>query len=241
MSGNHFVFNFSWDYRERTPAEIGELILRSAEALGKIHPSLENWWFMDLVAHEFLPMDQARTKMATLVEQGLSTGEDGESSPRDGYFSTLTTDNERAEKVNLQIHDGFQSHKEFFWNSGTFVTERSRAPDPTFINGAVFEAAMMAMVRIWGAASARAFSGDLSKVPETSQRLFPPAWMTYLSAPLLARITPPTSVLSKPTSEGGLLMIATEETFDVANAQHMAAAWAISDALLPLTRKEFLF
>lgn len=41
--------------------------------------------------------------------------------------------------------------------------------------------------------------------------------------------------------DGGLLMIAAEETFDVNDSSHMAGAWALSDALVSLTRKELWY
>lgn len=128
-------------------------------------------------------------------------------------------------------------------NSGVFSTEYDVIPDPALVTYPVFRSVMMAMVQVWGAVSADAFSSDLIDACELNdkhnvlrKRLFRPSWMTYLDAPRAALITPPAGVLCERTPDGGLLLIAAEETFDVANPRHMAAAWAISDALASLTK-----
>ncbi len=59
--------------------------------------------------------------------------------------------------------------------------------------------------------------------------------MTYLSAPLAAMISPPPSIVTERTPDGGLFLIAAEETFDVRNNVHMENATAISEALAPLS------
>jgi len=60
------------------------------------------------------------------------------------------------------------------------------------------------------------------------------AWMTYLSPPRARKVTPPRGVLVEHTDDGGLLMMAAEETFDTANPKHMAAARSILASLTEL-------
>jgi hypothetical protein len=62
--------------------------------------------------------------------------------------------------------------------------------------------------------------------------------MTYLSAPLAAQITPPPGVICEQIKGGGLLLIATEESFDASNPSHLGAARKIRDALAPLNYLE---
>lgn len=162
--------------------------------------------------------------------------------PQSDYLSTIVNETEGTpSKVDLRIHDGIRNGKEFFRNSGVFSTEYKMVPDPTLITYPAFKSVMMTLVRIWGASSAQASCDDISDGSPEARRFFAPNWMTYLAPPLLARITPPTGVLCERTPEGGLLMIAAEETFDARNPDHMGAARTISDALLPLTMKEFWF
>jgi hypothetical protein len=59
-------------------------------------------------------------------------------------------------------------------------------------------------------------------------------WMTYLCADYARRITPPPGIDAEPVAGGGILLIATQETFSPGNPVHDAAADAIQNALLPL-------
>jgi hypothetical protein len=242
MSVNSFFLEFSWGDRGHGPAEMGELILRSAEALREINPLFETWWFVDAVVMKYVPLDEVRARIAELVKQGVALDDDGEPEPQSGYMSTIVNETEGTpNKVNLRIHDGIRNGKEFFRNSGVFSTEYKMVPDPTLITYPAFKSVMMTLVRIWGASSAQAACDDLRDGSPEARRFFAPNWMTYLAPPLLARVTPPTGVLCERTPDGGLLMIAAEETFDARNPDHMDAARTISDALLPLTMKEFWF
>lgn len=58
--------------------------------------------------------------------------------------------------------------------------------------------------------------------------------MTYLSAPYAARISPPRTAIVEEVPGGGLLMLATMETFTDENPAHVAVANEIQTALEPL-------
>jgi hypothetical protein len=62
--------------------------------------------------------------------------------------------------------------------------------------------------------------------------------MIYLSAPLASRIKPPSDVCVEQMPDGGLLMAATEETFNGDNPKHMAAARSIVASLEPFNAKQ---
>ena len=242
MGSNGFSFSFSWGGRDTTPAEIGQRLFCSVEALQEIHPLFRSWWFTDLVAQEYIPIAEARPRISSLIAQGVTRDDFDEPAPEEGYSFLIKNSTEStSETVNLRVHDNNHCRMKFFGNSGVFSTEYQEIPAPALIAYPVFKSVMMAMVRVWGATSAQAIGGDIGVLRRKTGRMFAPAWMTYLAPPLLARITPPSGVLSEPTPEGGLLMIAAEETFDPTNPDHMAASWAISDALVSLTRKEMLF
>ncbi len=242
MGSNGFSFSFSWGGRNATPAEIGERLFRSVEALQEIHPLFRSWWFTDLVAQEYVPIAEAHPRISSLIAQGIMRDDFDEPSPEEGYTFLIKNSTEStSETVNLEVRDNNHCRKKFFGNGGVFSTEYQEIPAPALIAYPVFKSAMMAMAQVWGATSAQAIGGDIGELRRKSGRMFAPAWMTYLAPPLLARITPPSGVLCEPTPDGGLLMIATEETFDPSNPDHMAASWAISDALVSLTRKEMLF
>lgn len=242
MSVNGFSLRFSWGQRPESPAQLGERLLRSVEALRQIHPLFESWWFTDLVALEHVPIDEVRPRIAALVEQGVQRDDDDEPEPAGGYTFLIVNDKKGTpQKVELRTHGGGNYPKLYFGNGGVFSTEYGQIPDPAIVAYPVFEAVMMAMVRVWDATSASAICSDLHDARDKAGRFFGPAWMTYLAAPLASRITRPSGALCEATPDGGLLMIAAEETFDVNDPSHMAGAWAISDALVSLTRKELWY
>jgi hypothetical protein len=115
-----------------------------------------------------------------------------------------------------------------------FETEYNQMPDPAIITYSNFKAAILMLAAIWDVDCAYTYSDDLTELWERPGPVFDLYWMTYLSPQLAARIVPPKSVLTERVPGGGLLLIAAEETFDVANPAHIAASRAIRDALAPL-------
>jgi hypothetical protein len=59
-------------------------------------------------------------------------------------------------------------------------------------------------------------------------------WMTYLAPRYASRITPPRAAIVESVPNGGMLLFATEEQFDIENPAHLAAADAVQAALSPL-------
>jgi hypothetical protein len=120
----------------------------------------------------------------------------------------------------------------------SFQTAFDQVPDPSIVAYPVFKSALLALVSIWGLSSAKSSSDSLSEYREHPALRFDLSWMTYLSAPLVAQITPPPGVVKERIRDGGLPLIAAKETFDVSNPRHMAAARQIRDALAPLNDLE---
>jgi len=57
-------------------------------------------------------------------------------------------------------------------------------------------------------------------------------WISYLSAERAASVVPPDIVRTERIPDGGLLMTATEERFDPANADHMRASLAMAEIMI---------
>jgi hypothetical protein len=85
-----------------------------------------------------------------------------------------------------------------------------------------------ASVSIWGC---------LTRLRHDATRTVPPiraGWLTYLPAPLAAKIMPPKAAMTERAPDGGLLMLATKEPPSLDNPAHLAAIDAIQAALAPL-------
>jgi hypothetical protein len=96
----------------------------------------------------------------------------------------------------------------------------------------------LAIVSSWDVDYAVVYSHDLAQLWTDGHPFCDLSWMVYLSGPLVRRIKIPTDVVLERTHDDGLLMIAAEETFDVANPQHLAGAHSILNALAPLNAEE---
>ena len=109
-------------------------------------------------------------------------------------------------------------------------------PDPNIVSYSTFKSILLALLPIWDATYAQAYTSDL-QAHFDKQWPHSPSWMTYLSTPLAAEITLPSDVAMEEVEGSGLLMSATEETFDASNPVHLAASERISRALAPLNEK----
>jgi hypothetical protein len=247
MEVNQFKIYSQWSWREETPDELGERVLRNLDALAAISPLFRDWTFLDLFRNglemtkeniqEFLfPLDEFRTRMTQMVERGVRKDDDWQPNPERGYsLVAFCGEDHSSQAVILKVSGGgiypVTDHE------AIFETSNSIAADPAIVAYPVFKAVFLSLVESWDVDWARAFSSELrSHWKETYLQRFDLAWMTYLSAPFARRIVPPKDALVEQMKDGGLLLIAAEETFDASNPKHMAAAQSIADALEPLNK-----
>jgi hypothetical protein len=94
---------------------------------------------------------------------------------------------------------------------------------------------MLAIVGAWEPVKAGAYSDPLIQLEEGDTN-FPKPWIQYLCPWLARQIAPPASALVERLPDGGLLMSATTDTFDVDNPKHMSVAGHIAAAMAPLDR-----
>ena len=106
-------------------------------------------------------------------------------------------------------------------------------PDADIISYQIFRSALQAIVDAWEPFVAGAYSQQLIQL-YAGDSFFPPAWIQYLNPWLAEKITPPSTALSEHLPNGGLVMSATTETFDVDNPAHLKAAQDMAAAMAPL-------
>jgi Immunity protein 52 len=246
MSGNQFDIYARWGVREDPPERLGQRMLRSLDALPKLNPLFEHWWMTDhsLTLDDLqnlepgqggFPLDEVRSRMAEIVERGVKKADDGDPTPLLGYgMSALNSPISSSKSVCLMVSGGDSVNE---WGSrwATFSTEYGEFPDPSIVAYPVFKGALLTIVSCWNPGYAQAYSSDLMKLWNKPYRFhLELSWMTYLSEPQACRIVLPSNVLIERTDDGGVLMIAAEETFDVSNPKHVAAARSMRDAFAPL-------
>ena len=125
--------------------------------------------------------------------------------------------------------------KRSFTNSVTLATDSATGsrPEADIVSHRVIRSALLAIVDAWNPVRARASSRPLIQLYR-GDSLFPPVWIQYLCPWLAEKITPPSTVLSEHLPNGGLLMSATKETFEVDNPAHLKAAQDMAAAMVPL-------
>jgi hypothetical protein len=132
----------------------------------------------------------------------------------------------------LSVHAG-STYPKPFRNDAKLLTRRKIIPDPAVITYEVFKAALLAIVDTWDPVECAAFPLAILNLVKKG-RYFRETWIQYLCPWLASLITPPPSAIADRLPNGGLLMSAATETFDVENPAHMAAARDIAVAIAPL-------
>ncbi|MGH6838129.1 MAG: Imm52 family immunity protein [Methylocella sp.] len=107
-------------------------------------------------------------------------------------------------------------------------------PDPSVATYEIFKPALLAVVEAWDPVCAMSYPDALFKlVPGGTY--FHESWIQYLCPSLATLVTPPSApVIVERLANGGLLMSATRQTFDVENPAHMAAARDMAASIAPL-------
>ena len=221
----------SWEARAETPEELAARFLRTIDAITPIDPVFSRW---GSGRDGPTKLEETRDRYAEEIAAGLARNDWGEPSPAYGYwFGAFTRDAPKDRCFVLRCNAG-QTVRTPFPNAVTLKTIASKGgPDPDVVGYRIFRPALLAIVDAWDPVRAGAYSQQLIQLNESASR-FPAAWIQYLCPWLAQKITPPSSVIAEALPNGGLLMTATTETFDVDNPAHLAAAQDMAAAMAPL-------
>ena len=222
-----------WGPRGETPEVIAARYIKMVESFEKIDPVFTPWFFLG--AKDLMPFDQARAKLPALMAKGT----DDEWGPAEGYRVGGTNSRKfHPRSLDLSGQAGSRMPPIGYGNSIHLetVSPRDHPTDATIVTYDIFQGAMMAIIEAWDVTWCAAYPTDLMDFwPHPgSGHHFRLAWMTYVSPRFAPLIRPPQGIETQSTAEGGILMVATRDRFEVTNPAHMAAARAIDDAMAPL-------
>ena len=232
-SGIHkYYIRATWEARPETPEAVAARCLRTFDSLAEIDPLFKQW-----TCGRTGPVDleTVRDRYAEEVKEGVSRDGRREPEPESGYWcGGHTRDLPPSRTFRLNFCAG-ASIKAIFPNHVMFETStfRGARPDPDVVTHRIFRSAMLAIVDAWQPVKAGAYSQALIEL-RSSGTYFPKPWIQYLCPWLAPQIAPPPSALVERLPDGGLLMSAATETFDVDNPKHMAVAGDIAAAMAPL-------
>ncbi len=222
----------NWEGRAETPDELAARFLRMIDSFEEIDPVFSLWTSGRKRPRKF---ETIRDRYAEEIAAGVTTDDWGESVPSDGYwFSARTRDTPNNRSFAVRCKAG-SVLKYSFTNHVTLTTSSlaDPRPDADVVSYRVFRAALLAIVDAWEPVRAGAYSQQLIQL-YASDSFFPAAWIQYLCPWLAQKIAPPSTALSEHLPNGGLLMTATTETFDVDNPAHLKAAQDMAAAMAPL-------
>jgi hypothetical protein len=220
-----------WERRAETPEALAARFVRTVDGLQKIDPVFALWTCGSKRPRKFETM---RDTYAEEVAEGLSKDDWGQPVPMNGYrFGALTRGQAPYRSFSFNVHAG-STYPSPFTNDAKFLTRRNIIPDPAVITYEIFRPALLAIVEAWEPVDCAAYPLAILNLVEKG-RYFREAWIQYLCPWLASLVTPPPApVIVEHLPNGGLLMSATEEIFDIENPAHMAAARAIAAAIAPL-------
>ncbi len=229
-----YSIHCNWEQRAETPEELAARFLRMIDSLKEIDPAFRLWTCGKKRPEK---LEEVRDRYAEEIAAGITRDDWREPVPGDGYrFGARSRDTPKDRSFYVTCMGG-SIIKRSFTNSVTLATDSvtGSRPDAGVVSYRVFRPALLAIVDAWEPVRARATCHPLIQLYK-GDSLFPPVWIQYLCPWLAQKITPPSTVLSENLPNGGLLMSATTETFDVDNPAHLAAAQDMATAMAPLDR-----
>jgi len=228
-----YYIRASWEARAETPDRLALRFLRMIDSLREIDPAVFGLWTCGARRPRKFELD--RDRYSEEIAAGVMRDDWGKPTPIYGYwFGARTRDTPDDRTFGVRCHAG-GTVKESFPNAVTFETSSSAnlEPDPAVVSHRIFRAAMLAIVDAWEPACGGAYSRKLIQLNDSASH-FPAAWIQYLCPRLAKKVTSPSTVLAEHLPNGGLLMTATMETFDVHTPAHLAAAQDMAAAMAPL-------
>ena len=217
-------FNLSalWGPRRETPAALAQRWLATVHQLRRLDPALAEWYYGVNGRGVPAPLEPAA------VEAVIAAGKTDT-----GYRLNAKSD---IAGRGPRVFEFRMKGSDIDYNVVVFGTELFSDPDPALLRYDLFKPALLAIAEAFAVQRAYVYSDALMKLwpPPGSPSGFPIAWISYVGPRAAPLVTPPPTALVERRPDGGLLMAATVETFDVGNPAHMAAARDIERAVAPL-------
>ena len=217
--------------RGETPAVTGGKFLHSLDALSRIDPLFANWNVLDLPAMDTLPLAAARPRIATIVENNVVRGDDGEPEPEFGYSAIGVTETAIPSRiVDFSVKCGGLFRDEMNLRVGDFIYPT----DPLIVKYGLFREALLATSAIWKPnwASVSAKEVTPSGAPAFPRSTFLIPWIAYVPSARAVGFPLPADIRTERAPDGGLLLTAIEEPLDPTNPEHLRRARILVEAMI---------
>ena len=214
-----------WYRRREDAASIANRFERYLDKLAGISPLLADMFVR--VRKAGMPFETARPNLASLVQKTAERDEKGRMDAADGFAIGSRT---RGKNTNFSLL-GFvgRDYHSPDMNNIMLSTDSGFWPNQSLMTYPLFRATMLATIECWDPLLCVVQCSTLQPYMARGS-WYRESWMTYVHPSLVHRVSPPEIPVVEPTPDGGLLLAATTETFDVDNPDHLEAARRICQA-----------
>lgn len=230
MDGDMTVF-WSWPPRAMSVEDIYERMRKSVDALAAIHPCFRGWQVSDglqMLAHMAGGKGRERGTRPP-AENALM----GEPSAGRGFLVWAAAPEQLAgwpEGLQLVCANGTRPAP--LGHSGVMLHNVATLD---ILSYDILKNIIFALIPIWRAAFVRVYPRDIDSDRRTRRAgIFGISWMVWLCPELAKDIGPISGIINEPTPDGGILLAATKDAFDLSDASHEAAAERLWAALAPV-------
>ena len=241
MTGEVNYIKAYWRPRAESTHDCAMRLARMLGGLAMAHPAFARW---NEQADTRVAANKPAWVMPPDIEELTAVFEKGRQYkdeprvpwPEMGYSVSAWNGRDPPHGVSLILHSGTYADWIPFPNTIDLSLSRVGGDNTDLISVAVLKPALLNVAMAWEPDYAvvvpwtywpRSFEG--SDYPNLRS-----GWMIYLAPQYAERMVPPPVAIVEPAVRGGMLLLATEQQFDMENPAHLAAADAIQIALEPL-------
>lgn len=207
--------------------------LQLLERLKQIDPVFDHW-FWGGGNEEPISFDEVRDQLPVAIAAAIERADDGDPVPIGGYmFFVVNSLLNQPRALDVFVNAGSWSVAEYVTNHVKVGTPWRVTPDPALVTFSIFKPVVLALAESFDATWCSAYPDAVMKFWPI-MGLIRLAWISYVGPRFAPLITPPTTAIVERQPNGGLLMAATDEPFDVSNPAHLTAANDILTAVEPL-------
>jgi len=231
----HYSAGAFWGSRREGPESIAERWIKLITRLQALDPVFADWYYWPNTGPS-IAFRPDKEQIAAFVESKVGTNDDGSPEPLYGYYGFMRNvpagDGPRAFTIDISAGTGGP----YCFNNVLISTASHIPADPDVITFRVFKGLVLALAEAFKPDCINAYPSsvlDFWPRRKTSAPAMKLGWINYIAPSYTHLITPPASAIVDYQPDGGLLMAATDETFDIKNPQHMALARNIEAASAP--------
>jgi len=239
---DEYIASVFWSPRGESVESLAARCLHMTRALNRIDAIAGQWNFLNKACQTPQPIEEIQDELPALIAAAPSeTMADGSTCLAYGYnMATSLRYTGDPREIFVKITAGAAGPGIFF--GGRFsndailstVDRRHGTTDPAIPTYENFRHILLALVESWKPSYGEMYPDDLRE-HWTEKAPTRPCWMNFLAPELISRLGDlPTSLETEHLSNGGLLLIATRDWFDLNNPDHLAAALALEKVLEPV-------